>query len=296
MLRFLLAHPWNVLFCLVMLLSGHFVCYIGCIITILPIMIINNLDRFYNPFIFLHSLIIGKRDEFENQKNEFTLCGYVARGQGVINKETMTTVSKKLFDYVGDDVERQNILKECFRNGKSEDYDPTDDFKELNKYLFFDFSRRRKIVEWLVWIAFADKTISDGERERLIIVSQNLHIPVKFLFFYINQCETMYRWSQEQNERARRYSEYVNGQNGSYYDSDYVSPSQLDSAFEILGIPKTDNIDEVKKAYRKLMRKYHPDRYANDSSISETTKKMYEEKAKAIQQAYDVICKHLEKK
>lgn len=296
MLRFLLAHPWNVLFCFVMLFTGHIFCYIGCIVTILPIMIINNFDRFYNPFKFLHSLLIGTRDEFENQKSEFTLCGYVARGQGVINKETMTTVSQKLFDYVGDDVERQNILKECFRNGKSENYDPTDDFRELNKYLFFDFSRRRKIIEWLVWIAFADKTISDGERERLIIVTKNLHIPVNLLYFYINQCQNMYRWSQEQNERARRYSEYAGGQSGSYYDSDYVSPSQLDSAFEILGIPKTDDIDVVKKAYRKLMRKYHPDRYVNDSSISETTKKMYEEKAKAIQQAYDVICKHLEKK
>lgn len=51
--------------------------------------------------------------------------------------------------------------------------------------------------------------------------------------------------------------------------------------YEILGIPKTATADEIKKAHRKLVRKYHPD--VNKNSASAT------EKFKEAQEAYDVL-------
>ena len=51
--------------------------------------------------------------------------------------------------------------------------------------------------------------------------------------------------------------------------------------YEILGIKKDAKADEIKKAYRKLARKYHPDVNPNDKSA--------EEKFKEVQEAYDVL-------
>lgn len=51
--------------------------------------------------------------------------------------------------------------------------------------------------------------------------------------------------------------------------------------YEILGVAKTANQDEIKKAYRKLALKYHPDRNPND--------KQAEEKFKEIGNAYAVL-------
>lgn len=54
--------------------------------------------------------------------------------------------------------------------------------------------------------------------------------------------------------------------------------------YEILGIPKSASDDEVKKAYRELSRKYHPDTYSGNP-LSD----LAEEKFKEIQEAYRQI-------
>jgi molecular chaperone DnaJ len=51
--------------------------------------------------------------------------------------------------------------------------------------------------------------------------------------------------------------------------------------YKALGVEKKASADEIKKAYRKLARKYHPDRNPDDKAA--------EERFKEISQAYDVL-------
>lgn len=61
-----------------------------------------------------------------------------------------------------------------------------------------------------------------------------------------------------------------------------------DANYKILGIEPNATDDEVKKAYRKMAVKYHPDKVA---TLGPDIQKAAEEKFKAIGQAYEAICK-----
>ena len=59
--------------------------------------------------------------------------------------------------------------------------------------------------------------------------------------------------------------------------------------YDILGVARTASDDEIKKAYRALSRKYHP-----DANVGKPGEKEAEEKFKQIQQAYAQIMKERE--
>ena len=59
--------------------------------------------------------------------------------------------------------------------------------------------------------------------------------------------------------------------------------------YEVLGVSRDASTEEIKKAYRKLSRKYHPDANINNPNKAEA-----EEKFKQVQQAYKQIMEEKE--
>ena len=54
--------------------------------------------------------------------------------------------------------------------------------------------------------------------------------------------------------------------------------------YEVLGLPRNANEEQIKRAYRELAKKYHPDNFP-DASMRE----LAEEKMKEINEAYDML-------
>jgi molecular chaperone DnaJ len=51
--------------------------------------------------------------------------------------------------------------------------------------------------------------------------------------------------------------------------------------YEVLGVPRSATVDQIKQAYRKLAKQHHPDRNPNNKSA--------EQRFKEVQGAYDVL-------
>ncbi|WP_347923136.1 TerB family tellurite resistance protein [Pontimicrobium sp. SW4] len=61
-----------------------------------------------------------------------------------------------------------------------------------------------------------------------------------------------------------------------------------ENAYKILEIDKSATVDEIKKAYRKMAKKYHPDRVIH---LGEEHQKGAEEKFRQVQEAYEQLQK-----
>lgn len=98
---------------------------------------------------------------------------------------------------------------------------------------------------------------------------------------------------QENNNSHNSRNEYQE-RSYSQHENSYSSQSgksELSTAYEILGVTANTPWDEIRKAHKKLMLKYHPDRLAAQGLPPEMVT-LYTQKAQDIQAAFNLIKKY----
>jgi len=119
-----------------------------------------------------------------------------------------------------------------------------------------NYHSRLQLLHYLFGIAYADGYLSPAEQNVLLRISAFLEInPVDF-----RTVGAMFGGNSTPSNRA----------------------------YEILGIERNTTEEEIKKAYRQMALKYHPDRVTH---LGEDVRKAAEEKFKKIQEAYEAIKK-----
>jgi DnaJ like chaperone protein len=140
---------------------------------------------------------------------------------------------------------------------------------------FMDASLRLQILHYLFGIAKSDGEIEQSELNIIRTIagylglSEREFLAVQAMFF------------------GRSYSNAgsSSGRSGSNYRSSQYS---LKSAYTILEIDESATDDQVKKAYRKMAIKYHPDKLQH---LEEAHQKAGQEKFLKVQEAYENIKK-----
>ena len=239
----------------------------------------------------------------------FSFMGYIARGAGRINEDHIGT-AYSVMEMMQLDENAKKTAMNAFNAGKKADFNIDAKIAELKAIIgdndaFIDY-----ILEIQIQVALSDGVLSKQEHDRLIILAASLGVSVQSMerLISIRYSEMMfsqrfrnsgydYQQSTQENYQNDRNSSHESGYgNGKSedesrsYNGNYSSQSKLDAAYKVLGIEKSASDDEVKKAHRRLMLKYHPDRLASQG-LTEEMIRMYTEKAKDIQAAFDMIKK-----
>ncbi|MBE6423944.1 co-chaperone DjlA [Succinivibrio dextrinosolvens] len=274
-------------------------------------------------FMILGYLFFDRPANLKNQQNEeavraftsnanyneslvkvtFALMGYVARGAGRVN-ESHIEKSSQIMNVMGLNSQMRKTAIDAFNSGKSEDFNLNDTISEIKSLIGNNFSFVNFILEIQVQLALSDGVLEDEEYRRLMDIAVKLGASRDSMEQYIRSRYNEMHFEQQFRDFYR--SRYERGNTGSGYDysrsdssydnssSSYsgsgFGSSKLDSAYKILGVESTASDDEIKKAHKRLMLKYHPDRLASQGLTPEMIK-LYTEKAKDIQAAFDLIKK-----
>lgn len=211
----------------------------------------------------------GARQNFhEGERNSFlfsmlVLSSYIIKADGKVMHSEMEFVRSFLRSNFGETAVRQGeeILLKLFDEQKRIGWGA---FREtirkacVELRFHLDYGARLQLLNYLVMIAKADGKVTDGEVDALLEITLTMGLERGDLASMLN------------------------------LDGGEKAGGNLDEAYKILGVSPDSTDEEVKKAYRSMALKHHPDRVA---TLGEDVKRAAEKKFQEINEAKDKIYK-----
>ncbi len=177
------------------------------------------------------------------------LIAAVMKADGRVMKSELDYVRRYFVTRFGEETASEAVV--MLRDILKQEIPLRDVTQQLSQKL--DYSYRLEMLHFLFGIASADGSVSDPENEVIKKIGDYMSITV----------------SDFESIRA-------------------MFVSQTDASYKILEIEPTSSDDDVKKAFRSMAMKYHPDKV---SHLGEDFKKVAHEKFRKVQEAYDQIKK-----
>ena len=212
-----------------------------------------NRNSFLFSMLVLSSYIIRADGKIMHSEMEF-VRDFLRRNFGEVAVSEGEAILLRLFEEQkrqGDAVFKENIRQAC---------------AEMRMHM--DYSTRLQLLSFLAMIAKADGTVSLEEVQAVREIGSYLQIDA----VDVESILSMGYSSGRGSERTRGGSKV----------------NELSQAYKILGISPSASNDEVKKAYRQMALKHHPDRVA---TLGDDVKQAAEKKFQEINNAKEVIFK-----
>ncbi|MEX1221597.1 MAG: co-chaperone DjlA [Idiomarina sp.] len=216
----------------------------------------------------------------------FAVLGHVAKAKGQVTKADIAQASALMSMFELDSDAREQAQR-AFREGKEPTYPLEASVKEFRQAFFGRRDVLQLFLEQLITNVLNDQRIEKAEYDVLLRTAKALG----FTKFELDQWLLMQRASQ----RFHQYQSSAGGQQRQQgqrqYSSGRSAGDNLKDAYDVLGVTAKASDAEVKKAYRKLMARHHPDKLEAQGLPPEMMKAA-QAKAQDIQAAYESIKTH----
>lgn len=193
----------------------------------------------------------------------FGVMGHIAKADGQVTEEE-AQLAREVMTGLGLDAQDRNLAARIFNEGKSPRFSLDDALTQLVQVAGRRRNLLRAFVEIQIKAAWADGSVHPEERRILD------HIGA-FLGFSRAEMAQMERVATAGMGPRR------------------ASPEEkLKEAYGVLGAERSASDDEIRSAYRRLMRQHHPDRLAAQG-LPEEMKEEATKRTQEIQKAYQTI-------
>lgn len=211
----------------------------------------------------------------------FPMMGRLAKSDGHISAEEIQS-TELLIQKMGLGAEKREEAITLFKQGASADYDVEPILEEFTQLCGNYTDLKQIFLVYMITIAYADGTLHPEEEKLLRSVADTLGYS-KFAFNHLLgmiQAQAKF-YHGRQDQSGYRSGGYAHGAS---------SKADLQVAYEALGVESSMSDVDVKKAYRKLMSEYHPDKLAG-RGVPEDMVKLATERSQEVQSAYELIKK-----
>ncbi len=215
----------------------------------------------------------------------FQLMGYIAKADGRVS-ELEIAAARAIMDHLRLSAVQRRAAMDCFTEGKQPGFVVETAIDAFRTACGSRPSLAAKLLELLLNIAYADGSPSPPTQARLVAVAERLGM-VRLQF---EALQTLFRaqvWARQQSAEGQAGA-------GSSYQQHTHGPrpataiNSLSQAYTVLGLKRDASPDEIKLAYRRLLKRHHPDKLAA-SGISTAEMARATEKTRELTAAYDRI-------
>jgi len=193
------------------------------------------------------------------------LVAKVAKADGRVDELEAQLIGNMFDDISGifpQPQKTKDILKDIFYDEKEKSDNIKDIAYTLGQITKRDKEKQIHFMGFLIQLAFVDGEVSKEEDNALQIIAEAMDFDPEIYHKIFDQFESMMQ--------------------------DIKPQANIDDAYALLGVTKDDDMATIKKAYRKLIRKYHPD-IIKSQNLSEEYMEEATKKTQEINQAYEMI-------
>lgn len=199
-------------------------------------------------------------------KTAFTLMGRLAKADGRISEQEITHI-ENFMQQLGMTPEHRQQAIALFKEGAKPEFDIQAQLAQFLSVCGQSSQLRRLLVIYLIGVAMADGALHSSEELLLKHITQVLGFP------------------------PAAFEQMLNMLRGQDHFASGSQTSLLQDAYQALGVSESNSDAQIKKAYRKLMSQYHPDKLIGQG-VPEDMIKTATVRSQEVQKAYDLIKNH----
>ena len=200
-------------------------------------------------------------------ESTFAIMGALCKADGVVTRDEIK-IAEATFNRLHLSSEQRGIAKAAFNRGKAPGFDFHAEAEKLGGMRYGQRPVLQLFLQIQCMAIAADGKIHPAEHEMLVQLASRLGLTERD----VSQLEALLRAASA----------------GPFTGPRPAAQSRLNDAYTALGLSSGASVAEIKRAYRRLISKNHPDKLAA-KGLPDSMREIAEERARELNVAYELI-------